>query len=100
MSLKVKLLIINPVGVDIWNELTLSYAKQVLSFDVEVVVRNIPGAPPYIETEYEKELVAPLVIKEVVKAGKEGFHGVIINCFDDPGLEGSREVFLVLAKRR
>lgn len=92
MSLKVKLLIINPVGVDIWNELTLSYAKQVLSFDVEVVVRNIPGAPPYIETEYEKELVAPLVIKEVVKAGKEGFHGVIINCFDDPGLEGSREV--------
>ncbi|MEM0099603.1 MULTISPECIES: hypothetical protein [Thermoprotei] len=46
----------------------------------------MPEEPPYIETEYEKELVAPLVIKEVVKANIEGFHGVIINCFEDPGL--------------
>lgn len=90
--MEVKLLIINPVGVDVWNELTLSYATQVLSPDAKVAVRNIPDAPPYIETEYEKELAAPLVVREVLRASKEGFHGVIINCFDDPGLEASREV--------
>ncbi|MEM0045877.1 MAG: aspartate/glutamate racemase family protein, partial [Desulfurococcaceae archaeon] len=84
--------VINPVSVDVWDDLVLKYAKTVLSSDVEVAVRHIPSAPPFIETEYEKELAAPLVVREVLKASEEGFKGVVINCFDDPGLEASREV--------
>lgn len=87
-----RLLVINPVGVDVWNNLVLEYARTVISPDVDVVVRHISGAPPFIETEYEKELAAPLVVREVLRANDEGFNGVVINCFDDPGLEASREV--------
>lgn len=90
--MSLRLLVINPVGVDVWNDLVLNYARTVLSPDVDVTVKHIPGAPPFIETEYEKELAAPLVVREVLKANEEGFKGVIINCFDDPGLEASREV--------
>jgi len=87
-----KLLVIIPVSVDIWDSVTLEIARKVLSPNTEIVVRHIPDAPPYIETEYEKQLAAPLVVREVIKANKEGFHGIVINCFDDPGLEASREV--------
>lgn len=90
--MEVKLLVINPVGTEAWNNLVLEYSRRVLSPDVEPVVRHIRGAPLYIETEYEKELAAPLVVREVIRANQEGFSGVIINCFDDPGLEASREV--------
>lgn len=91
-----KLLVINPVGVEVWNDLVLEYAKQVLSPETSIVVRHIPGAPPFIETDYERELAASLVVKEVVRANREGFNAVVINCFDDPGLEASREVSDIL----
>lgn len=87
-----KLLVINPVSVDIWDNLVLEYAERVLSPGTSIVVRHLPGAPPFIETDYERELAAPLVVKEVLRANREGFDAVVINCFDDPGLEASREV--------
>ncbi|MCS7111477.1 MAG: aspartate/glutamate racemase family protein [Ignisphaera sp.] len=87
-----RLLIINPVSTSEWNEHVLRFARAVLPEDVEVVVKSLPGAPPAIECEYDRDLAAPHVIGEVVKANREGFNAVIINCFDDPGLEASREI--------
>lgn len=92
MVSKHQILVINPVGIDIWNNIVLEYAKSVLSDEFEVKVRNLPKAPPTIECEYDKDLATPYVIEEVLRANKEGFSAVIINCFDDPGLEASREV--------
>lgn len=92
MASAYRLLIINPVSTSIWNEYVLQYAKSVLSKDIEVEVRSLPKAPPAIESDYDKDLAAPYVVEEVVKANREGFSGVVINCFDDPGLEASREV--------
>lgn len=96
MAPALKLLIINPVGTSIWDGYTLQYAKSVLSSDIDVHVRSLPKAPPAIECEYDRDLAAPHVVEEVVKANKEGFNGIVINCFDDPGLEASREVSDVL----
>lgn len=92
MNTGYKLLVVNPVSTSEWNEYVLQYARAVISDDVEVVVRNLPRAPPAIECEYDRDLAAPYVIEEVVRANREGFSGVVINCFDDPGLEASREV--------
>ncbi|MFN3268292.1 MAG: aspartate/glutamate racemase family protein [Zestosphaera sp.] len=91
-----KILVLNPVNTDIWNELTLTYVKKVVSPEVEVFVRSLSRGPPAIESEYDKDLAAPYVIDEVLKAAEEGFHAVIINCFDDPGLRASREVSKIL----
>ena len=91
-----KLLIINPVSTSIWNDYTLQYARYILSRDIDIHVRNLPKAPPAIECDYDRDLAAPYVVEEVVKANKEGFSGIVINCFDDPGLEASREVSDVL----
>lgn len=91
-----KILVLNPVSTDIWNELTLTYVKRVISPEIEVAVRSLSRGPPAIECEYDRDLAAPHVIEEVIKAAEEGFHAVIINCFDDPGLRASREVSRIL----
>ncbi|MEM0474215.1 MAG: aspartate/glutamate racemase family protein [Zestosphaera sp.] len=91
-----KILVLNPVNTDVWNELTLNYVKKVVSPEVEVSVRSLSRGPPAIESEYDRDLAAPYVIEEVVKAAEEGFHAVVINCFDDPGLRASRETSKIL----
>lgn len=87
-----KLLVLNPVSTDVWNDLTLTYVKKILSPEVEVYVRSLSEGPSAIESEYDRDLAAPHVVNEVIRASEEGFHAVVINCFDDPGLRASREV--------
>ena len=87
-----KILIINPVGTDFWNKITYENVKRVINPDTVVVVRNLGGAPPAIECDYDKSLASSYVVKEVKKANDEGYDAIIINCFDDPGLEASREI--------
>lgn len=86
------MLILNPVSVKHWNDLVYRYVSRFLEPSTEVVVKNIDGAPPAIECEYDKALAEHLVVEEVIRAEKEGFNAVVINCFDDPGLRASREV--------
>jgi len=91
-----RILIINPVNTDIWNEITLSTVKKVICPDTEVIVRNLYEGPQSIEYEYDRDIATPYVIEEVIKANKEGFNAIIINCFDDPGVEAAREISNVL----
>jgi len=91
-----KLLVLNPVSTDVWNDLTLTHVKKILSPEIEVSVRSLREGPPAIENEYDKDLATPHVVSEVIKASEEGFHAVVINCFDDPGLRASREVSKIL----
>lgn len=94
--MKTRILILNPVNTTIWDELTLTHVKRIISPDTEITIKSLTKGPPAIETEYEKELATPYVIEEVIKASKEGFNAVIINCFDDPGLRASREISNIL----
>lgn len=56
------------------------------------MVRSLKEGPPAIESEYDRDLAAHHVIKEVLRANEEGFDAIVINCFDDPGLHAAREV--------
>ncbi|RLF80055.1 hydrogenase expression protein HupH, partial [Thermococci archaeon] len=44
-----------------------------------------------VETFYDDEIAAPYVVDKAVQAEKDGYNGVIVDCFNDPGLEGARE---------
>jgi len=90
--LDIRILVINPVATEIWNQLTYEFLKPYADKETEIVVRNIKYGPPAIECFYDKVTAAPYVIKEVDKAQEEGYNSIIINCFDDPGLEASREI--------
>ena len=47
--------------------------------------------PPSIESEYDEALAAPDIIRIAREAELDGYHGIFINCFGDPGLRAVRE---------
>ncbi len=90
-----KILVINPVGTPIWDELTLKHLKQVANPGTEVVVRSLPQGPETIESEFDKALAEKHVVEVVAREllnSREKYDAVMINCFDDPGVKALREV--------
>ncbi len=90
-----KILVINPVGTPIWDELTLKHLKQVANLGTEIVVKSLPQGPETIESEFDKALAEKHVVEVVARellSGREKYDAVMINCFDDPGVKALREV--------
>ena len=87
----IRILVINPVSTSVWDKVTQEYLEKIASPNTQVVVRSLREGPKSIESEYDRDLAARYVVEEVVRAEKEGFNAVVINCFDDPGLHASRE---------
>lgn len=59
---------------------------------VGVFVRDTEEGPSSIESSYEEYLSIPNSLREVKRAEREGFDGVIIGCYGDPGLDAAREI--------
>lgn len=91
-----RILVINPVATSKWDNITREFLEKHASSETRVVVRSLREGPESIESEYDRDLVAHLVVDEVVKAEREGFDAVVINCFDDPGLHAARERVRIL----
>ncbi len=75
-----------------------SYANEVRELlkpyiqGVELEIEFLERGLEQIETAYDDAVTAPLVAEKVRELWRRGFDGVLINCFDDPGLEASREI--------
>jgi allantoin racemase len=93
---KVKILVLNPVATEVWNKTTKNALARVASPRTEVEVRSLPEGPNSIESVYDASIASKHVVSEVIKAESEGFDAVVINCFDDPGLDAAREVSNIL----
>lgn len=91
-----RILVLNPVSTNVWNMITEEILKKIAFSGTEFSVENLENGPQSIESEFDVVSVAPYVVKKVVEAEKKGFDGVIINCFDDPGLDAARERVSIL----
>ena len=60
--------------------------------DVVVDIRENQKGPSSIESAYEEYLSIPETLTQVVNAEKEGYGGVILGCFGDPGIDAAREL--------
>ena len=58
----------------------------------ELEVRNIQIGPKHLEYQYYQALAGAQILKEVLRAEKEGFDAACISCFDDPFLYPAREI--------
>ncbi|HDI02453.1 MAG TPA: hypothetical protein ENF93_02275 [Ignisphaera sp.] len=87
-----RIAILNPVkyresiGVED-REILKPYARGI---DFEVVF--LEEGLDQIETLFDDVYTAPLVAKKAVELWRKGFDGILINCFNDPGLEAAREL--------
>jgi len=92
----VRIFILNPVSTSIWNQITEKALEQVAWSDTELTIGNLDNGPKSIESDLDVVLAAPYVIEKVVEAEDKGYDAVVINCFDDPGLEAAREKTSIL----
>lgn len=57
-----------------------------------VSVRGITEGPESVECFYDDSLAAPPIVDVAQGAERDGFDGIVISCFFDPGLNSVREV--------
>jgi allantoin racemase len=58
--------------------------------DVNIV--DVPQGPASIESQYEEYLSIPATAQRAVELEEEGYDGIILGCYGDPGLDGMREL--------
>ncbi|MDR0585097.1 MAG: aspartate/glutamate racemase family protein [Treponema sp.] len=87
-----KILNLIPIVTDIWNDDMQKYVTRGLLPGTEVIPRRITHGPASIECEYDEALALPDIIALSKAAEKEGFDGIFVDCFGDPGVRAAREV--------
>ena len=86
-----KIKVINPVCTDIWNEPTEKELNKYKDEDTRIKVTNIKKGPESIQSFYDIIWSELFTVQEAEKAEGEGYDGVIIYCFGDPGLRAAKE---------
>lgn len=86
-----KILVLNPVSTNKWDNITRELLKKYSCPYTEFSVKSLKKGPVSIESSSDIVMAAPYVVKEVIEAEREGYDSVIINCFDDPGVDAARE---------
>ncbi|MEM2987215.1 MAG: aspartate/glutamate racemase family protein, partial [Nitrososphaerota archaeon] len=86
-----KILVINPVSISKWDIIDKEIISKYVTSNTKVDFVNLRDAPETIECFYDDALTAPLVAKATYNAEKDGYNAIVIGCFDDPGLDASRE---------
>lgn len=64
--------------------------KSPLTAEIDVV--SMPQTPQHLEYHAYHALIAPEILREVVRGEQAGYDGCILGCFDDPCLDAAREV--------
>jgi allantoin racemase len=86
-----KLLNLIPITSDIWTDKMDKYVRQFLLPDTEVVTWLLKHGPASIESEYDEVFASPEVVMMCKQAEQEGFDGIFVDCFGDPGVKAARE---------
>jgi allantoin racemase len=81
-----KVLVVNPVGTDRWDESDKRLFTSYASPETVVDVVSLDAGPESVESRRAYVEVLPLIVKKTLKLYKE-YDGVIINCFLDPAVD-------------
>jgi len=90
--LKIKLITAVTGISDEKKELQKAYLKRHISGTTQIDYSNVEYGFPSIESETHGIFNATEIIKKAVKAEQEGYDGIFVNCFDDPGVLAIREL--------
>jgi allantoin racemase len=87
-----RVLWINPLGTDVFDEPIREELERVKRPDTEVDVRSLGRGPHHLEYSCYEAAVVPDVLSLLAEAEREGFDASVIGCFYDTGLRPAREV--------
>ncbi|MBE6081226.1 MULTISPECIES: aspartate/glutamate racemase family protein [Tissierellales] len=70
----------------------LGILRKIAPPDMKVDIGEVDEGPDSIESFYDEYLSIPGVIKGIAKAENDGYDGVVLGCFGDPGIIAAREM--------
>lgn len=89
-----RVLVINPVGTDEWNESDRRIYQSFASEGTEVDVVSLDSGPRSVENRVAEAKVIPLVLRKALENDGK-YDGMIVNCCLDPGVEALRSLVSV-----
>jgi allantoin racemase len=87
-----RVLWINPLGTDVFDEPIREELERVKCPDTDVEVRSLVRGPQHLEYACYEAVAVPDILATLVQAEREGFDAAVIGCFYDTGLRPAREV--------
>lgn len=86
-----KIKVIEPI-IDLSEVEVLQDLQPFVNPGTELSVEKIAFGPASIESEYDVSIAVPYILEKVQKAEGDGFQGIFIDCFGDPGVRAAREL--------
>jgi allantoin racemase len=88
-----RILVINPLGVDVYDSTTEEIVAPAVASDTEVVVRSLAGTGvPDTAFLPATSLFMNQLLGAVEQGERDGFDAVVIACASDPGLEDAKDL--------
>ena len=87
-----RILFLKVVAYDTMNEAIKKYLNEYKDRNTELEVRSLAVGPKHLEYQFYQAVAGAGILKEVLKAEKDGFDAVVTSCFDDPFLYPAREI--------
>jgi allantoin racemase len=87
-----RILVVNPNTTLSMTEKIGAAARAVAACGTEIVAVSPETGPVSIEGCYDEAYAVPGMLEEIRKGEALGFHGYVIACFDDPGLDAARSI--------
>jgi allantoin racemase len=88
-----KILVMNPNSTASMTEKIVASARQKVSTGTIIIGASGTDAPASIQGHYDEAMSVPGLLFRLQKAESDGIDGVVVACFDDPGINACREVF-------
>ncbi|AVO38431.1 aspartate/glutamate racemase family protein [Pukyongiella litopenaei] len=86
------ILVVNPNSTESMTRKIVDSARQAASADVTITGATGTGAPASIEGHYDESMAVPALLACVQRAEDAGVDGIVVACFDDPGIGACREI--------
>jgi allantoin racemase len=87
-----RVLWINPLGTDVFDEPIRDELERVKLADTEVEVRSLGRGPHHLEYSCYEAAAVPDILALLAQAEGEGFDAAVIGCFYDTALRPAREI--------
>ena len=88
-----RILVLNPLGVDVYDAETMAVTAAAVSAGTEVVVRSLAGTGvPGTAFLPATSLFMNQLLSAVQQGEQDGFDAVVIACCSDPGLEDAKDL--------
>ncbi|NNU81735.1 aspartate/glutamate racemase family protein [Halovulum dunhuangense] len=87
-----KIAVINPNATESMTRKIAVAARAAAASGVTIEARTGIGAPASIEGHHDEAMAVPALLAQVREAEAAGVDGIVVACFDDPGIGACREL--------